>query len=140
MQEERDIGGGLEEHVGLHGNLMSHNIVTHEVGYTKVDKGDNIGEDSQEWGQNIGAGGFNSGGPNQGFNVGIVDSKRIGLKYPRFLAQPRKVKGKSSSPPVLRPFKRSRQQMDEVFSFAQQFPATAPVEAFKHVRRRRIIV
>ncbi|MFS7941840.1 hypothetical protein Hanom_Chr06g00481091 [Helianthus anomalus] len=131
MQEEREVGGGHEEYVGLHGDLNSHDNLTHEVGNNKVDKGDTNGTDSHEWGQNIGAGRFNSGGPNQGFNVGKVDFKRNGFKKPRILAQPRKEKGQCSSSPVLRPFKRSRHQMDEDFSFSHQFPATAPVEAFQ---------
>ncbi|MFS7979991.1 hypothetical protein Hanom_Chr10g00934151 [Helianthus anomalus] len=133
MQEERECGGGLEEHVGMHGNLRSHNSVLHEVRNYNMDKGDNIGTDSQEWGQNNRDGGSNSGGPNQGFNVGIVGSNRIGFKHPRILAQSRKVKSKSFSPPVLRPLKRSRQQLDEEFSFPYQIPATAPVELFKQV-------
>ncbi|MFS7954961.1 hypothetical protein Hanom_Chr07g00636831 [Helianthus anomalus] len=140
MQEERESGRGLEEHVGLHGNLRSHNSEMNEVRNKNMDKGDNIGADSQEWGQSIRAGGSNSGGPNQGFNVGNVGAKRFGFKHPRILAQSRKVKGKSSSPPVLRPFKRSRQQMDEEFSFPNQIPASAPVEPFEQERCRRIIV
>ncbi|KAF5754380.1 putative RNA recognition motif domain, nucleotide-binding alpha-beta plait domain superfamily [Helianthus annuus] len=147
MHEERDCGGGhdFEERNTVHINPALFKEVGPEIVGTKdycngqfqqgtfvsvfpeVDKVD-------------GAGGVGSGGPNSlGFNLGKVETKRSGFKRPKILAHNRKEKAHNCSPTELRPKKRSRQVVDEVFPSLspRQYTGSAPevVEDQNRVQR-----
>ncbi|KAJ0539300.1 putative RNA recognition motif domain, nucleotide-binding alpha-beta plait domain superfamily [Helianthus annuus] len=136
MHEVRDCGGG---HVFEEGNIMDVNLgKSHEVGPEKVVTQDCCISHNQEGiyafvfpevDKVDGAGGVDSGGPNSlGFKIGNVEKKRFGFKRPKILAHNRKEKAHFNSPTDSRPKKRSRQVVDEDFSFLspRQHPGSAP--------------